>query len=105
MPFVLRHYRRIPVVCPVTIEHWFREGQGVVWNLSPTGWRISGTLPLQCGDVCSFRVVLPTHKDVSVAAGVVRWVNGYDYGVETLVMDGKAQARLSRYIQERTKEL
>jgi len=38
MPFVLRPYRRFPVVCPVTYEHWFREGEGIVWNLSPTGW-------------------------------------------------------------------
>ncbi len=56
MSFVLRHYRRFPVVSPMTYEHWFREGEGIVWNLSPTGWRLSGTLPLQLGDVCSLRV-------------------------------------------------
>lgn len=105
MPYILRSYRRFPVVCDVLYEHWFRVGQGIVWNLSTTGWRVSGTLPLQYGDVCSFRVVLPTRKGVSVAAGIVRWVRGEDFGFETLVMDGKAQAHLGQYIQERMNEL
>jgi len=51
------------------------------------------------------RWVLPTNKPISVAAGIVRWVRGEDYGIETLVMDGKAHARLGKYIQELTKHL
>lgn len=105
MPYVLRPYRRFPVVCDVLYEHWFRIGQGIVWNLSTTGWRVSGTLPLQCGDVCSLRVVLPTYKRVSVAAGIVRWARSEDFGIETLVMDAEAQARLDQYIQERMNNL
>ena len=104
MSFIIRPYRRFPVVCPVAYEHWFQEGQGTVWNVSSTGWRMSGNVPLQCGDVCSFRVILP-HYAVSVAAGIVRWVRGQDYGIETLVMDGTAQARLGKYLQGRMKEL
>lgn len=104
MPFVLRPFRRFPVVCAVTYEHWFRVGKGLVWNLSPTGWRMSGTLPLMCGDVCSLNVILPTHKQVSVAAGIVRWVLGQDYGIETLVIERRAQARLRKYIRERMEE-
>lgn len=105
MSFILRSYQRFPVVCGATYEHWCHEGQGTVWNLSATGWWMSGDLPLQCGDVCSFQVLLPTRQRVSVAAGIVRWVNGYDYGVETLVMDREAQDRLREYIQQRTKQL
>lgn len=105
MPFVLRPYRRFPVVCPVTYEHGWREGEGIIWNLSPMGWRLSGNLPLECGDVCSLNMVLPTNKQISVAAGIVRWVRGEDYGIETLVMDGQGQARIGQYIRERIKEL
>jgi len=105
MAFILRPYQRFPIVCEVTYENWFREGHGTVWNLSPNGWRMSGTLPLQCGDVCSLRVVLPTQKQISIMAGIVRWVRGEDYGIETLVMDGKAQVCLSKYIRERMREL
>jgi hypothetical protein len=100
-----RSHYRFPVCCGVTYEHWLHEGQGTVWNLSATGWWMSGNLPLQCGDVCSFQVVLPTRERVSVAAGIVRWVNGYDYGVETLVMDREAHDRLREYIRHRTKQL
>jgi hypothetical protein len=104
MPFVLRPHRRLPVVCPVTYEHWFREGEGIVWNLSPTGWRLSGNLPLQRGAVCSLRMTLPTNEAIAVAAGIVRWVRGEEFGLETLVMDEEAQAHLRRYIQDRMKE-
>lgn len=105
MALVLRPYRRFPVVSPVTYEHWFREGEGIVWNLSPTGWRLSGTLPLQLGDVCSLTVMLPTNKPVSVAAGIVRWARGEECGIETLVMHGEAQAWLGDYIRERMRAL
>lgn len=101
MLFVLRPYRRFPVVSSVTYEHRLREGEGIVWNLFPTGWRLSGNLPLECGDICSLTVGLPTNTSVSVAAGIVRWVRGQEFGLETLMMDGKAQAQLGRYIRER----
>jgi len=105
MPFILRPYRRFPVVCPVTYEHRWQEGEGMVWNLSPVGWRVSGNLPVERGEVCSLNIILPTDKRISVAAGIVRWVRGEDFGLETLVMDGKAQAHLGKYIRERMKEL
>lgn len=105
MPFVVRPYHRLPVACPVTYAHWFREGEGVVWNLSPMGWRFSGNLPLEHGDVCSLKLTLPTNKQISVTAGIVRWVRGEEFGIETLVMDGKAQAYLVKYIEERMKVL
>ena len=105
MPFVLRPYRRLPVVSPVTYEHGWREGRGIVWNLSSTGWRLSGDLPLEPGAICSLTVMLPTTKPVSVAAGVVRWVRGGDVGIETLAMNGKAQAQHGQYIGERMSAL
>ena len=49
MPFVLRPYRRFSVVNAVTYEHGWGEGPGgLVWNLSLTGWQLSGNLPLVC---------------------------------------------------------
>ena len=105
MSFIIRPYRRFPVLCPVTYEHWFREGEGFIWNLSPMGWRLSGNLPLEPGDICSLTMTLPTNKQISLAAGIVRWARGEDYGIETLVIDGKSQGRLGRYIEERMKAL
>lgn len=101
MSFVTRPHWRFPVMCLVTYEHWFHEGEGLVWSLSPMGWRRSGNLPLEPGDVCSLRLTLPTNKQISVAAWIVRWVRGEEFGLEMLVVDGKAQAHLGKYIRER----
>jgi hypothetical protein len=94
MPFVLRPYRRLPVVSSVTYE----QGPRIVWNLSPAGWRLTGNLPLQPGDICSLSVILPTNTPVSVSAAIVRWVRG-ESSLETLVMNGMAQAQLGNYVR------
>jgi len=100
MAFVLRPDRRFPVAIPATYENWSQEGQGMIWNLSSTGWRLSGDLPLALGDICSLSMTLPTKKHIAVLAGIVRWVRGEEFGIETLAMNKTAQARLRTYIQE-----
>jgi len=44
MSFSIRPYRRFPLCCPVTYHAGLHEGHGTVWNLSLTGWRLSGDL-------------------------------------------------------------
>lgn len=105
MPFSIRPYRRFPVCCPVTYHAGLFEGQGTVWNLSPTGWRFSGDLPLRIGEVCSLTVNLPTHQFLYVAAGIVRWVRGEEYGVETLVMDHESRDDMDDYLAERIESI
>lgn len=104
MPFVIRSYRRFPVSCPVTYEHRFQEGEGIIWNFSPTGCRVSGNLPLECGNVCSLQITLPTNKHI-LLAGKVRWVRRDECGIETMVMDDESQEQLNNYIQEHVKAL
>lgn len=96
MAFVVRLYHRVPVVSSVTYENGLQEGQGIVWNLSPTGWRLSGDCPLAPGDICSLTVTLPAKTPISVLAGIVRWVRGDDMGIETLAMDRQSQAQLGQ---------
>src|SRR5215510_12107402 len=91
MPFMIRPYRRFPVSCPVTYQTGLFEGQGTVWDVSLTGWRFSGDLPLRIGEVCSLMVNLSIDQRVYVAAGIVRWMRGEEYGVETLVIDDESQ--------------
>ena len=104
MPFSIRPYHRFPICCPVTYQTGLFEGHGTVWNLSLTGWRFSGDLPLRIGEVCSLTVNLPTHETIYVAAGIVRWVRGEEYGVETLVMDDESQEDLDEYLWQRLEE-
>ncbi|MCS6302779.1 MAG: PilZ domain-containing protein [Nitrospira sp.] len=105
MAFVLRPYRRFPVVIPTTYENWSQEGQGIIWNLSSAGWRLSGDLPLAVGDICSLSMTLPTNQYIEVLAGVVRWVRGEECGIETLAMNKMAHACLRTYIQARIQAL
>jgi hypothetical protein len=46
MRFTIRPYRCFPLCCPVTYHCGLLEGHGTGWNLSLTGWRFSGDLPL-----------------------------------------------------------
>ena len=40
MPFSIRPSRRFPVCCPVTYQCGDFKGDGTIWNLSLTGWRL-----------------------------------------------------------------
>ncbi len=104
MPFTIRPYRRFPVHCSVTYQTGLFEGHGTVWNLSRTGWRFSGNLPLRVGEVCSITVSLSIDQRVYVAAGIVRWVRGEEYGVETLVIDDESREDMEGYLWQRLEE-
>ena len=104
MSFLIRSSRRFPVCCPVTYQCGDFEGHGTVWNLSLTGWRFSGNLPLRIGEVCSLTVNLPTQETLYVAAGIVRWMRGEEYGVETLMMDDESREDLEQYICQRVED-
>jgi hypothetical protein len=104
MPFTIRPFRRFPVCCPTTYQVGDFEGQGIVWNLSARGWRLSGDLPLRSDEICSLTVTLPTESQVYVAAGIVRWVRGEEFGLETLVMDEESRMDLYAYLDDRIAE-
>lgn len=60
MPFLIHPPRRFPV-------------QGAVWNLSRTGWRLSGDLPMRPGESLSLSVMLPNKQRIEVTEAEVRW--------------------------------
>lgn len=105
MPFTIRPFRRIPLCCPVTYHVEEFEGHGMVWNVSPMGWRFSGDLPLRVGEVCSLTVGLQPYQEIYVAAAIVRWVRGEEFGVETLVMDEESREDLDDYLEDRIQPL
>jgi hypothetical protein len=104
MSFSIRPSRRFPVCCPITYHCGLFVGRGTVWNLSLTGWRFSGNLPLRIGEVCSLTVNLSSQPRLYVAAGIVRWVRGEEYGVETLVMDDESRGDMEQYICQRVQD-
>ena len=104
MPFLIRPSRRFPMCCPVTYQCGLFEGHGIVWNLSLTGWRFSGNLPLRVGEVCSLTVNLSIQEPIYVAAAIVRWMRGEEYGVETLVIDDESREDMEQYLWQRLQE-
>ena len=52
----------------------------------------------------SVTVATSTRQRVDVATGIVRWVRGEEYGVETLEMDEESQADLDEYLRQRESE-
>ena len=87
MPFMIRPYRRCPTQSALTYHVGLFRGEGTVWNFSVNGWKLSGDLPLRVGQTCSLIVNVPKQPSIVVAAAIVRWVQGQEYGVETLVVD------------------
>jgi PilZ domain len=66
-----------------------------------SGFRFSGDFPLDIGETCSLTVTSPNEQFVYVAAGIVRWVRGEEYGVKSLVMDSESREEMVGYIRER----
>jgi PilZ domain len=63
-----------------------------------SGFRFSGDLPLDFGETCWLTVTLPYRRSVFVVAGIVRWVRGEEYGVETLMVDHESREELTWHI-------
>lgn len=101
MPFTIRKFRRLPVHGSVIYHRGMAEGQGTVRNISLTGARLSGDFPLHLGETCSYAISLPHQQSVYVAAGIVRWKRGNEFGVESLVVDADSREEINRIISWR----
>ena len=99
MPFSIRSFQRFPVCCPVTYDAGPFQGQGTVWNLSCTGWRLSGDLPMRPGEVLSLTVTLPNEQCIEIPEAVVRWSRGQEFAVETMAIEPHTQTRLKHYVK------
>jgi len=104
MRFSIRPSRRSPEQCSVTYHVGPFQGQGTVWNLSLNGWKLSGDLSLRVGETCSLTVNLPNQERIVVAAAIVRWARGQEYGLETLVVEKQTHRRLEHLIERLVSE-
>ena len=104
MPFSIRPYRRFPLQCSVTYNAGPFHGHGTIWNLSCTGWRLSGDLPMQPGETLSLTVTLPNEQRIEVLEAVVRWSRGQEFAVENLAITPHTRARLQHYLNRLVQE-
>jgi hypothetical protein len=99
MPFSIRPNRRFPVQCAVTYAAGPFQGRGTVWNLSRTGWRLSGDLPMRLGETLSLTVTLPNEQRINVPEAVVRRSRGQKFAVENVTLEPHTQARLQHFVK------
>ena len=99
MAFTLRSYRRFRVQCSVTYNTDPFQGRGTVWNLSKTGWRLSGDLPMRPGRTLLLIVTLPNEQHIKVPEAVVRWSREHEFGVKNVEIEPDIQARLQHYVK------
>ena len=85
--------------CAVTYNAGPFQGQGTVWNLSCTGWRLSGDLPMRLGETLSLIVTLPNEQCIEVPEAVVRWSRGQEFAAETGLIEPHTQVRLQHYMK------
>ena len=104
MPFTIRPYHRFPVQCSVNYNAGPFQGYGTVWNLSCTGWRLSGDLPMRPGEPLWLTVTLPNEQRIEVPEAVVRWSRGGEFAVETVVIEWHTEARLRYYVTRLAQE-
>lgn len=104
MPFSIRPFRRFPVQCSVTYHAGPFQGHGTVWNLSHSGWRFSGDVPMRPGETLSLTVTLPNEQRIDVPEAVVRWSRGLEFAVDSLAIGPCAHARLQHYVNRLVQE-
>jgi len=104
MPFRIRPYRHSPVQCAVTYNAGLFQGQGTVRNLSCTGWRLSGDLPIPPGETLSLTVTLPNEQHIAVPEAVVRWSRGQECAVENVAIEPHTRTRLQHYVKRLVKD-
>jgi hypothetical protein len=78
MPFSIRPFRHFRMQYAVTYNAgpFQGQGQGTVWNLSCTGWRLSVNLPMRPGETLSLTVTLPNEQRIEIPGAVARWTRG-----------------------------
>ena len=75
-----------------------------MWNLSCTGWRLSGELPMRSGELLSFTVTLPNEQPIEVLEAVVWWSGRLEFAVENVVVEWHTQAPLQHYVKRLVQE-
>ena len=75
-----------------------------MWNLSSTGWPLSGDLPMRPGETLSLTVTLPNEQHIEIHEAVGRWSRGQEFAVENLAIKPHPRARLQHYVKRLVKE-
>jgi len=94
--FVLRPYRRIPTWLDLHYLSGEYVGRGIVTNLSQSGVRIQGEHAVEPGLNLALRLTLSDDgPTIEVEQATVRWVDGYDFGLDFVKLSPSATKHIS----------
>lgn len=99
MPFTRWPYGRFPHQCSLTYNDGLFQRQSTVWNLSCTGWRLSGDQPMRPREALSLTITPHDEQHIEIPQSVVRWSRGQGIAMENLPMQPKIQARFHHYMK------
>ena len=75
------------------------EDSGFVTNLSQTGCQLQGIMNVERGSYLVLHVMLGDGEErLRIPIGAVRWSNGFDCGIEFLMLSKEERARLRAYL-------
>ena len=101
--YAVRKKLRTPVHCQIC---YFCDGtlaNGIVWDLSETGWRATGERPIPVGTEATVYLTLCDGKrtdKILIEAAVVRWSEGRDAGWEITRMDEASRTRVTDFLEQ-----
>jgi len=97
--FVLRPYRRIPTWLVLYYLSGECVGKGVVTNLSQSGMRVQGDHAVEPDLDLALRVTFADDgPPIEIERATVRWVDGYDFGLDLVRISPLAATYISRLL-------
>lgn len=94
-----RYGKRYSVNCRTRYDVGGMWYEGVLINMSRQGWRVRGTQPVPNDTAISVQVYFDEFSEpIRIDEAVVRWTEGYEFGVELTRISPKSAAMLSNYL-------
>lgn len=95
-----RTYHRFPLFYPVIFGGAPFVGEGILTNLSLMGCSIMSNREVLCGSDVRVSVLLPNQRPaLSIDLGTIKWVQGYEFGVEFLRLPLDARQHLNNTLR------
>ncbi len=97
-----RQNARTSVKCPFHYSYDGILAKGTIWDLSATGWRATGEVPVPAGSEVAAYFTIPNKgrsQNIAIDAAVVRWSEGLTAGWEITRIEAEARARLIHFLE------
>lgn len=103
--FAVRKNQRFKELVPVLYRGKGVAGEGMVKDLSLSGWQITGNEPVSVGMLLVLRVFLPGESEpLKIDRATVQWVKGLEFGVEFETPQPNVANRITKVISTLVKK-